>query len=419
MSGAVRNFLHETIHGWPLLSWPLLRPYRYRPPRPQEARRSAATSGFLAVIVFCYLCYPELRKNLVWLEAECQSYEDPAVALVPEIKPYRHCYRSCGGCFPSHSPVPCISKMGVHYSVNIYDMSAMRVIAGACAGGPCCAREVCDTCQRTETRCRRHLSSSSPLWPAWGSALPVDAAELVADLGELGPNQTVVYQGEPWEEMITMTEPETDDAAGDPSARAEPAMSGGGPRRRLQGAGGGGSSSCSRVTVNYDCNCRCVQRVAAQACHVHCLPYWRSFIPLAITLPYPERGFYPYKHTQQSVATAVQGLSDLMKVNATTAAYEKLKKDPVDLGDLETYVDAAEAFHPKIFDAPPPIEPQPPETYRRIATIVYEHRASRARAVAKLMEPHFAPGVVSQVRLAVGRHAIPAARRASVALASR
>ena len=136
-----------------------------------------------------------------------------------------------------------------------------------------------------------------------------------------------------------------------------------------------------------------------QQCHIHCLPHWRSFIPIAITIPFPEPGFY--KDERPSVAAAKQALADLERVNATTAEYEAARKaGGAGLTDAAAgYFEMGEEYHLAAYDsadqaalyAPPPIE-----SYRRVATLVYEHHASRVRALAKLQEPHFAPGVVSE-----------------------
>ena len=126
----LRSVVFLALHGWPLLGWPLIQPYRYRPPRANEARTWAFVLAALSLILFAAFGYPELRKNLVWLPAECQPYVEPGGALVPEIKPYRHCYRSCISCYPSRALTTCSHKMGMHFSLNEYDMRAMRHIAG-------------------------------------------------------------------------------------------------------------------------------------------------------------------------------------------------------------------------------------------------------------------------------------------------
>ena len=88
----------------------------WRQPLPNESRLAAIGFGTLSLIVFATLNYHEIRKNTVFQPAECEPYH--AGPLQPEIKPYRHCYTSCFGCFPTWSPVPCSFKMGLHHSIN-------------------------------------------------------------------------------------------------------------------------------------------------------------------------------------------------------------------------------------------------------------------------------------------------------------
>ena len=112
--------------------------------------------GSMSFVIFHVLCYPELRRNLMYLPAMCQPYNDGVI--YPEVKPYRHCYQACNGCMESWAPVPCSVKSGMHLSINEYDLTAMRYIAGSCGGSSCCAQEVCQTC----TKCARVAVSRLP-----------------------------------------------------------------------------------------------------------------------------------------------------------------------------------------------------------------------------------------------------------------
>ena len=56
------------------LPWPLLNigtgNYHYRKPTPSEAKGCALVLGLLSLLIFGAGCYPELRKNFVWLPAK-------------------------------------------------------------------------------------------------------------------------------------------------------------------------------------------------------------------------------------------------------------------------------------------------------------------------------------------------------------
>lgn len=130
---------------------PVLDKLGWRQPRKQESLAGAAAFATLSLIVFFALCYPELRKNLVYLPATCEPFANAVTR--PEIRPYRHCYQSCFGCLSSWSPTPCTFKLGMHRSINEYDMQASWYIAGSCGGASCCQKEVCKTCTKVERRC--------------------------------------------------------------------------------------------------------------------------------------------------------------------------------------------------------------------------------------------------------------------------
>ena len=86
-------------------------------------RCGTATCGVMSALVFLFLCYPELRRNTLFLPATCEPYADNI--LRPEVHPYRHCFMSCLGCHHSFTTVPCSFKLGMHASINQYDLSAM------------------------------------------------------------------------------------------------------------------------------------------------------------------------------------------------------------------------------------------------------------------------------------------------------
>lgn len=331
-----------------------------RQPRPHEARAAAAVGGVLSLLVFALLCYPELRKNLVYLPATCQPYSDGV--LRPEIKPYRHCRTSCFGCMESWNPTPCSLKMGMHLRINEYDMDAMRYLAGSCGGSPCCAQEVCNTCTRHETRCsrRRLFASAEPL--AEGEAL-----------------------GEEWEDADWDGGVEGEGEAWAPALRRQ-------LRRRLE------SKSCRQVSTSYKCNCKCVRSVRSKLCSFRCEPFWRSFVPVRLSVARPASGFFE-RADDPSPQAALQGYRATMARNQTPSASQTqaalANVNHSDADQLSVGADQATeyalpgfgggAFVPMVHDA-----------YSRVATLVYEHGASRGRAMHNLMRWEFAPGVVSE-----------------------
>jgi len=265
----------------------------------------------------------------------------------------------------------------------------MHYIAGGCRGAPCCAKRQCDRCSREETVCsRRRLSFFAPV-----EKLPDDAAELVKDV--LGDNQATYY------------EPELNDASIDAGLKSSPltepmALSSDRFGRRLQGAGGGGS--CRKVTTTYDCNCRCVQHVAQQHCTIRCLPHWRSFIPIMVSLPYAAPGFARPSEVRRAAEDAKAELKgELVTKNSTSKDYQTAKKTPPDLAGLAGSFEIDDSYHLPVYDEPDSggsslsaLLASGPELHRRFASMVYEHGASRERALQKLEEAHFLPGAVSE-----------------------
>ena len=92
--------------------------------------------GIGTLLVLAAFVLPDVRKNTLFVAATCQGYADGV--LQPEIRPYRRCTQSCFGCFQSWNPIPCSVKLGMHRSINEYDMAASMYIAGSCAGSLSC-----------------------------------------------------------------------------------------------------------------------------------------------------------------------------------------------------------------------------------------------------------------------------------------
>ena len=127
-----------------------------RQPRPSAARSASVSSLF----VFVTLGYPELLN----LGLHASRIFDNVIR--PEIRPYRHCYMSCFGCFQSWNP--CFrAPLSWACIMRPTNMICKRpwYIAGTCGGSSCCQREVCSTCTRTETRCSRRRRLLAP-WSA-------------------------------------------------------------------------------------------------------------------------------------------------------------------------------------------------------------------------------------------------------------
>ena len=121
-------------------------------PQNQRLLRVGGFSGVFSLILFAGLLYPEWRKNNVFLAAQCEPYTEGM--LRPEIRPYRECYQSCvSACVLAWSPTPCSFKLGMHRTINEYDIRAAWFIAGSCYSGSCCAQQSCDTCQRVDKKC--------------------------------------------------------------------------------------------------------------------------------------------------------------------------------------------------------------------------------------------------------------------------
>lgn len=152
------------------------------------------------------------------------------------------------------------------------------------------------------------------------------------------------------------------------------------------------TSTCRKVTTTYDCNCRCVQPVPAKACHISCVPYWRSFIPIRMSLPLPTPGFYADDKDTTATA-ALAGYQAVLAVNATSAAFKAEHEATVNRTDTAKLVELAEVFTPDGYGTATPLGH---EGYGRTLTLRYEHWESRRRAVDHMHAWHFAPGMVSE-----------------------
>jgi len=338
----------------------------------------------LTALVFFVLCYPEWRRNTVFLPAKCEPYAD--AALYPEVRPYRHCYQQCLGCFRSVYAAPCAFKLGMHYRINEYDLESMWFIAGGCAGGYCCQRKVCQTCRRTEQRCSRRRSrrlrqaaddafaangggggeyedeEEDELIASWGEEVIGDWEE--AEGGEMdeedeedeergldfigdGINDGIgdgserdtsraASTGTAGEEEAEQLLLPTWRAAADGTWKAgadahrDPAGSSASPARRLvsrqlrtssRSSSRSSSSSCYTTTVSYSCNCRCVAPVYSQACQVRCLPYWRALVPIRVSVDrYEQQGVFYADDDPRSVAVAKAEWRAMLSTNGSTAA---------------------------------------------------------------------------------------------------
>ena len=163
--------------------------------------------------------------------------------------------------------------------------------------------------------------------------------------------------------------------------------------RRLDSQSG---STCRRVAVKYDCNCRCAVRVFSKQCSVQCMPYWRSFIPVRVTVQSPEPGFYATPaHTMSLRARtdAVGSFQQMLTTNATTA-YNHQKLNVSDSkSHLQNFDDVSTYSLPE-YSASAPFEPLA-EGFSRVVTSVYDHHGSRRAAIANLDRPEFYPSVTT------------------------
>ena len=80
-SGAAAVFL--AFHAWPILGWPVIQPYRYRPPRSAEARAWAVVLAALSLVLFAAFGYPSCART----SCGFQQSANPMWSLVPRWCP--------------------------------------------------------------------------------------------------------------------------------------------------------------------------------------------------------------------------------------------------------------------------------------------------------------------------------------------
>lgn len=357
-----------------------LMPAGVRQPRKEEATCAALLLGVLSLVCFATLNHPEIRKNFDFLPATCEPFV--SAGLHPEIRPFRHCSQSCGGCFPSWTPISCTSKLAMHYSINEYDLQASYYIAGSCAGPSCCAQQACQRCTKHETRCSRRLSvlggeataetTVEATAEAMAEATPWTARNTSSDLGLDDDADADYDRNEVVEEVEAAWEAEGDEAVTT-------------WRRRLEG-------NCRQVTTTYDCNCRCVRRVAAKACTIRCLPHWRSFVPVRVSVYEAAPGFSASDTSAAAAATAYQAL---LTANASAKARAQ-QQTTINQTDSAKLVEVASAYTPPAFADAVMSADTDGAAYSRVVTVQYEHGASRSAALRHLDSPHFQPGVQSE-----------------------
>ena len=412
----------------------------------QQARRiegqKACTSimfcmSVLVSLVFLLLCYPELRRNLLFLPAKCEPYAD--AQLRPEVRPYRHCYTSCIGCTPAFSITPCTFKLGMHYAINEYDLSAMMYIAGSCSGSSCCARKVCQTCSRTEQRCSRRRSrrllqaddafavasdggeeeeeeqEEYQLIDSWdeevvgdwkeveGGELDEDDldADLDADLGGIGDGSEAI--GSAAISVAAGDELPTWRAAAEQPWKVGADAHSSARRRQLRSSRSSSRSSrssssrtCYTTRVNYECNCRCVNLVHRKACSVHCLPYWRAFVPVRVSVDrYETAGVFYADDDPRAVSSAKTDWQAMLSVNASTSAQRSAGNDRADaLGAIEGG-DAA-VYSPYSDTAARAQGYSVNLGWSRLVTLVYNHGPSRSGAIYEMERPEHIIGTVQE-----------------------
>ena len=428
-------------------------PAGWRQPYPSESRIGGLVFGVLTIVCFFGLNYPELRKNLVYLPAVCEPYADTQIR--PEIRPYRHCYMTCFGCHESWSRTSCSTRLGMHYRINEYDLDASWYIAGSCGGPSCCQQEVCSTCTRYETRCSRRRSLfETPLeftevnHTLDGRPFAANDSMLAYMTQQAGrTDEADETHSAPMEEVVVEEVPVPESLAeamevGSTEAERQTPWWGMASRRRLE------ESSCRRVQTTYSCNCRCIRRVrakvrhaqmhhrlcairggrydpcamrvttgaipamplrvssptsfahpavnahpAVKACNIRCVPYWRSFLPITVTVDGPAPGFTSSASEAASAAASVYRAE--ITTNASAAlAYDATQK-AVNKSDSASLVQEASAYSLAAYNGYTGASALD-AGYHRVVTVVYQHGASRARALAKLSEPQFTPGAISE-----------------------
>lgn len=352
-------------------------------------------------------------------QAQCTAINDGRT-LRPEIRPYRHCYQSCFGCVPSAFLPSCGFKLGMHYATNEYNIDAMWYIAGPCAGGYCCAHEVCNTC--CETRCSRRLSKGGSV--EGGAAPPAEHAPgegpevvetseehvmsvdefevLFADWLDEPDQEGAPYEGAPRHEELKQQRA-TRLLQSDSRRRTSSASD---SRRRS-------SSTPSCQQVCHSCQCRCVAPVYDRLCSIRCAVHWRSFVPLRIVVLEPAIGFRPEGEATDADADASAALEHMLSVNQTSDAaqgigdridgsatgcgedgHDACVEMPHDLKPLASPWQEGEVDVPDPAGADAGISTSD-ELWARTVVVEYDHGASHSSATANLRRPEMAPGQTS------------------------
>ena len=362
----------------------------------QPKRVVAALMAVVALGLFLFGCVPEMRRNLTFKPAMCEPYADDF--LRPEIRPYRHCTQLCLGCYHSYAFPTCAQKLGMHWSINEYDMDAAWMIAGSCSGGYCCQQTVCQTCHRTETVCSRRRLGGVITSPG------EEEDEVVESWVEVSDEEPPAEANATWVEVShydglllppNTTHAESVDASG--SGINGPSANGAADSRRgLRSSSRFSSShsshtrSCHSVRRSYTCNCRCAAPIYNRGCSIHCQAYWRSFLPVRVSVAALGRGFYIDSDGGWDDA-ARENKAEMLAPNATPPAATVDRSEVA--SDLEGFENGTpESYSPSVSGSHHGLVTF---GWSRVVTLMYEHRASRDAAMANLMQPEHLLGSVT------------------------
>ena len=132
-------------------------------------------------------------------------------------------------------------------------------------------------------------------------------------------------------------------------------------------------------------------------CNVHCLPHWRSFVPVRVSVTVMAPGFYP-RSNDVSASLAAAEMRSTLTVNATDPTEEAKKIQSANGSDVSKLVEVAAATYarPGFEAADQSFTPHVYQNYSRVVTVVANHGAARSNALNWLMRGEFAPGAVSE-----------------------
>ena len=138
-------------------------------------------------------------------------------------------------------------------------------------------------------------------------------------------------------------------------------------------------------------------RVFSRMCNVHCLPHWRSFVPVRVSVTVMAPGFYP-RSNDVSASLAAAEMRSTLTVNATDPTEEAKKIQSANRSDVSKLVEVAAATYarPGFEAADQSFTPHVYQNYSRVVTVVANHGAARSNALNWLMRGEFAPGAVSE-----------------------